>query len=228
MQQGKQFFLFFLRIDDDGTVFLQSMGYIRTLQQPVIYYNHIVRRINIGMNRNRLPADAVVSRNRRSHALRSVFRKTLYKFSCLERYVCQQKRRGLGSLSPSSVPSDFHCVFHIHASWFWFRIFPLRPNSRIRDRSGFCPGHMLWFRFNQSSHMHYAGPCGDPHKKRPPPQTVEALFSFLSHLRHTNICVLFYGRNPSASTCIPALVLQLRRDFPYILLVPLLSLRGSL
>lgn len=80
----------------------------------------------------------------------------------------------------------------------------------------FCPAsqkfslvmHLLWQMFpsasiNDSSHMYYADldPV-IPNKKRPPPQTVEASFSFLSHLRHTNICVLFYGRNPSASTCI--------------------------
>ena len=113
MQKRNQLFLPLFRIDNHSAVLLQSMSHVRALQQSVVHYHHIIGIINIGMYCNRLGADTVVSRNRRSHPLRTIFREALHVLSRLECHICQQKSRRLRSLSASAMPSDFHCVFHI-------------------------------------------------------------------------------------------------------------------
>ena len=64
------------------------------------------------MDADLILTDPVERCNGSTHALRTVFRKSLDAASCLERHICQKQRRCLGALAASSMPSDLYCVFH--------------------------------------------------------------------------------------------------------------------
>ena len=103
-------------IDEDRTLFLKAVRDMDGMKECLIHHHYEVGIIDIGVDADPVPADPVEGRDRRAHALRAVFRKSLYEASCFERHIRQKERRCLGSLSASAMPSDLNCLFHLPLS----------------------------------------------------------------------------------------------------------------
>ena len=99
-------------VDDDSAIRLETLEHIYGFNQAFIDHNHIIRIINIGMNRAAGITDAVICRNRRTHTFRTIFRKTLYILAGAEGCISQQEASCLGTLTTAAMPADFNDIFH--------------------------------------------------------------------------------------------------------------------
>ena len=100
-------------VDYDSTIFLQTVCDIYGMKQCLIYNNHIVWVVNVGMYPDFGFADPVIGCDRCAHTFRTILRKSLDVHASVESNVRKQKCCGFGTLTSTSVPSDLDVLFHI-------------------------------------------------------------------------------------------------------------------
>ena len=105
----------FAGIDNDGPFFFQARRHIHGRDEGLVHHDHVVRLIDVGVDRAPLRADTVVRRDGRAHALRAVLREALDILARVKGRVRQQQRGGFRPLASSAMPADLYFVTHVHS-----------------------------------------------------------------------------------------------------------------
>ena len=112
LQQGAQLSGVLAGVDDNGALGLQTGGDVHGGQQGLVNNDHVIGKIDVGVHRAALGADAVVGGDGRAHALGAVFGEALHVFAGVESGVSQQQGGGFGALTAAAVSADLYHIVH--------------------------------------------------------------------------------------------------------------------